>query len=634
MYHNKEILVNSSNQNPNDFQVKLPYNIDIHPNTEVAITKGKFELSDRNVIDDSNNAIVLMIGNGVNTVEGVGAGSEANNLLNPQLIKLKKGSWKTFAEATFTAGDAAGVGFGDKNILTNLVDSLNEQNIFYMWQFAGDWNTNSTPRIFSYIPPHFSGGPAIHNAGFGGSPTIVQTAINPGVAPSFATVSTGIAPDESIVITRENIMWPYHYAVKNNAADNPQKWYEVTLKANPGGQLFCLNGGMCFEHQYTYRNNNSYGYNPAQDFLRIPMFEGRPDFGNTNEILPTAPLSWRVDFGTLNIIFDVRKINRDGSVGDIITSIDSGTTFDGSVDRVIELRPIFAIAANATTFIVEFYVGGVLAGSHDFTGQREYFNAPMRFFFTNDSQMDMEIISVGKLLTTFNDAGNSIGTADQGQAGAAFSNSVVSIYNEELPIGTQVEMGPAGSMVMTIVTEFNNFLKQCNAKQTLIGPDPDNNADGCYVVVGTSTANAGAIGIRVNGTDAGRQIEFHINLENLPIENCSSFGVKGMSSRRIFSHYDVVKDDETFGSLSPHNLTYHKLQNKQVFMLDHLKVRVTDTNGAICNQLVGSLTFNLHLKSNEHAMLQAMTGAINNMAQKLETIEEFEEVDEMARNVF
>ncbi len=646
MYHNCEILVNSGNQNPNDFQVKLPKNMDIHPNTEVAITQGKYRLGQGTTIDSTNDTFILGYGSyGLNDLipEASGVGVEWLNFLLPQVIKLKHGKWDTHLTAGDHSGQDDSAMFGDLNMQTNLVDSLNEQSKYFMWAWAGKAPTNSAPGLYSYIPVHESREVVMFNANINTvSPVITYTA--PAGAAGFTNVINNTGTNSACVaLTTSFVPYPYSYNVKTASLANPQVWYKCTLN-NDNQAVNRIFGGLIADHQYTYRTNEP--YNEQKDFLKISRDGlGDLDIEDTGDYENGAVFGWELDAG-LNICFFRREINEDGSIGNYAEYHISNQVADlglAGAARAIEFRPVMEVATNTiSNFTIEARIDGAQAqtvGGDDIiftlTNDSRYSAFKYRGFVCNDSANNAQLTMCCQEHFEKNKAQNSIGTANQGQAGAQLVNAVAQIYPRYLEVGQRIMWfhkhligQSAGSLSESYASKY---LRKTNASDILIGPDPANNDDGFYRILGDLTV-ADPVTIRIN-TGNNNPIDFHVEILNLPIQNKSAYQSSGRTSNRVLSVYRNVASNN-FGIIDPTNIIYHKLENKQVFMLDHLRIRVSNDDGAIFQELVGNLTLNVHIKTNAHAMLQAITGAIRNRSQNVETVNVYEDVSKASQRVF
>jgi hypothetical protein len=652
MYHNCEILVNSGNQNPNDFQVKLPKNMDIHPNTEVAITQGKFRVGQGTTIDSSNDTFILGWGSfGLNDVTAVAADKETLNFMYPEVIKFQHGKWDMFASVNDESGNNLQEMSNDKNIQNNLVDSINNQTRYFCWAWGGRWQTTSGPAIWSYVPTHESKGPNMINGNISGtqSPSIAITA--PGPAAGYTTVKNNVGVNQACcAITTTNLPYPYSFDIKGAVATNPQMWYSLNLKgdANVVRRIF---GGICTETQFTYRTKEN--YSEEKDFLSISRDGfGDLDISDTNDYNNNAIFGWECKRNTGALSYFRREVNDDGTAGEIAQSFVTTDVYTGANERTIEFRPIIALNAHITEFKIHVFIdlhggGGLVQATDgagnpvifDLTNLPEYSKYRYRGFVLNDSDNDINLTACPQEYFVKNSSTTTLGPANDGGSGGRLGNIVAQIYPRFIEAGQIIEWsdnGGGNKGFGTLTTEYSSILRKANSASILLGPDPANNDDGFYRIQGTSSNTvgppAGWVGIRVNSTD-NTPIDFHIELLNLPLQNKSAYSTHGRTTFRVLSEYGNVAENN-FGIIEPQNLIYHKLHNKQVFMLDHLRVRVTDVDGTLFEEFVGTLTLNIHLKTNPHSMLQALTGAIMNRSQKDETVNDYEEIEKASRNVF
>tara|TARA_R110000822_G_scaffold226852_1_gene359481 strand:- start:357 stop:569 length:213 start_codon:yes stop_codon:yes gene_type:complete len=69
-------------------------------------------------------------------------------------------------------------------------------------------------------------------------------------------------------------------------------------------------------------------------------------------------------------------------------------------------------------------------------------------------------------------------------------------------------------------------------------------------------------------------------------------------------------------------------------MLDHLRIRFTDNENRTYESLINTTILNLHIRTNAHSMIQALTGAITNSANKKETVDNTERIQRASEFVF
>ena len=616
---NREIVCLSTGQNPNHFQVKFPKNIAIHPETEIGLVSGRVQHNYTATFDATNSRFTLLFG-GMGMEQGATAGNNSLDWLSPQYIFLKDGPWNLRGHTNDTAGDSGTIGFGNRSILTNMVDSLNDQNIYFTWQWGGKYTSASAMSIYPYCAAHRSGvcsweHPIINTSGAG--ITIVNNAH--GVASGYNTFDANAAAGGYTAIGSVPTTLAYSTQIlPAGVANNPRLWAEYVLKPRAGLVNNKMFGGLVLDHQETYKSRES--YNAEQDWIHYPLnSEGDPDLLNGAGLYqPNMFIYWEIREGT-KVFFIRRNINDDGTVGQIIDETDSGATYDGSAPRVISFVPEIGTVGTATVSTVACKIGAATAITYTL-GKKEH-KYLLRHGLCNDSNGQIEFRGIDKSCFTFNGAGTGLGNVDRPSTGANLGTINICIATDTVNNGEVMVLAPD----TTCNYEFYKFT-QLNNCQVL----RDENYP--YYFINGSTADAGAQkAIRIN--DAGIEVpDFHINIENLPVDNILSTNIRGETVPRIFSQYQDSNSDSEV--LHPNNIIYHKLHNKQVMMVDGLMIRITDSENRTFDELQNTTMLNLHLRSNPHYMFQKFIKTINNRAQKLETQEKTEEVQELANNVF
>jgi len=615
--YNKEFVVSSQGQNPNQFQVKLPHNCVITPNTEIALTKGRFHLVDRKTIDNTNNTFVLLWGQyNMDITSTVGGGTEESKYLPPEVIQLKPGTWDLKDTGNFTAGLSTGLGFGNPNILNNLVDSLNEQSRYFCWQWGGEYTTNDEIAIFPYWANHSSGACDWINASFSEeSIALTVTAAVPATSPETITISD-VGDGASLAVTNSRAPFPYTMeALPNGNVVNPRELHKFTLPVTALPNVQKIFGGFITEQQITYRQNES--YNSSKDWIGLD-----PDnLTDLNNAINNCIFGWEVrDDGLIG--FFRREILEDGKPGDKIEEFITATVYDGSVEQRIGLRMIMSLNANVSEIKLGCSINGVSAGN--FTLDAEVFKYSWRHAVCNASDVDLEFIGICESAFIKNRSDQTLGPIPQPTAAPGKENNIrVALVFAPMPVDSQIVIFPD----VRVNQEFSSLTKQTNAL-TFLQP----NALRVYNYINTVTADAGNpdnINLNLNDVD---HPDFHVCIENLPIENALCNGSFGQAQKRIYSQYNESGDlSET---IEPFNLYYHKLAHKQPFVLDTFKIRITDNENRTSSEFAGTTILNIHIRSNPHRTYQSLIGTINDLAQRLDTIDNTEQIQQISNAVF
>jgi len=616
---NRSILVSSINQNPNSFQVKLPENITVQPNSEIGLVRGTVQQNYIHNFDSTNSRFSLLIGQ-YNMSNKATVGTSAVEFLPPQSMTLKPGSWNLKAVTGDTAGDSTRPGFGGRNILTNLVDTFNEQNRYYFWQFGGKWTSDSAIAIFPYICDHHPKGCTWSNAILdteGAGLTITTTA--PGAAKGFNTIQTNGAGGYLAVTDTTPLCYSYN-ALPAGVASKPQLWGEYTLP-NTGGAVNPVKvfGGLIMTQQEDYKKNQP--YLAEKDWLGIPIDnQGSPELLDSTKYVNKMIFSWELRAGG-QIWFVRREINDEGEAGNIIDETNSAVTYVGTTQRLVDFLPqLRSNGAGNTVNELLGRVDGVTIVTYNLTATEHQYD--WKHAICQDSDFDINFTGVDKSTYIFNKYTDTLGNMDKPlifPAGIGNINCALSfepMNREEIMV-----MGPD----TTVNSEYQLFSQPNNAKILA------DNAINYYYINGNTSDFAAPTGLNLNtsGVDGA---SFHICIDNLPINNFNCNGVSGLVTQRIYSHYD---DDNSIREvLEPDNIIYHKLHNKQPFMLDHLRIRVTDNDNRTFEALMNTTLLNLHIRENPHRVYQDIDKMVRSLAQVMENKDTTEQNFILANNVF
>lgn len=607
----RDILLNSQGQNPNFFNIKLPENLAIHPNSEVAITQGRVHQSLGIVIDKTNDTFVLMYGmyNLPNTGQ-----SNPLMFLKPEKFKLKSGKWNLISSNQFSAGNStdAFFGFGDQNILTNIVDTINQNTQYYIWQWGGKYTSSLEYEIFPFICYHTSGAVTWKPALLRGTSEQAQQMglvfnAETAAAPSSTSITEPNNTRNSLIVSTETVPLPYSYDMKAATANNPQSYVTLKIPA-AAGAIRKLFGGLCTKQQEDYKINQD--YNPEKDWVRAPIVDGEPVL-----IDPLAfdnQLIFSYEVSSAGVITFIRRfVNPDGSAGAVADSTVSTVAFNFATETTIEIKPQIMVDASETIIRV-LGIATVSGGATQtivmghLTPAETCFEYKHAMCYLGDQTLNF--VGIDKSRFAFNRSDLTLGTIEKASyAGAPSLGSINGALVTKPIIENEI-------MVITPDTtcniEFAEFTRDCNAEfMTQI----DKNY---YFLDGGALTSLAALEIN-NKAGLPDTPEFHINIENLPLANMSGNSQFGNIVKRVYSHYSEY--NEIAEVINPHNIRYHKLHNKGVQNLDVIRVRFTDSEGRTYEGLNNTTLLNLHIRTNPHRMFQNLIGTASGQEQKLDT---------------
>ena len=617
--YNKEFVISSDGQNPNHFQVKLPHNCIIYPQTEIALTKGRYHTIEKRTIDSTNDTFILLWGQyNMTLASNPGPGEEESRYLPPEKIKLKHGVWNLKSINNYTAGRSDGLGFGEPNILTNLVDSMNEQTRYFCWQWGGLYTSNDTIGIFPYWCPHQTGACDWVDASFSDTDVVITiNAANPGVSPSSTTISDSGAGG-SLAVTDTRAPFPYSkLALPSGNPNNPRRFHEMILPVQLGANIERIFGGLILEDQLLYRFEGP--YESDRDWIGLnPNDLELIDESSLNQCI----ISWEV-LEDGRIAFYLREILDGGKPGAVIDSHIDPITYDGTVLRDIDLELGMDVNANISRSFIECYIGGVLKKT--FYLDSSYFQYNWRHALCNASNIDIDFIGLSEAGFSKNDSGNTLGVVTKPAAAANdINNFRVAMVFGKMQVGDEIVLAPD----VEVNSEFSQLTQLANTSTFVF-----DNTSRLYNYINTTAARAAAPdAVNINFNDVDHP-DFHICIENLPIENALCNGRFGQAQKRIYSQYSE-SGGQISETIEPYNLYYHKLTHKQPYVIDTFKIRVTDNNNRTSEEFTGTTILNVHIRSNPFRLFQSMVGAVRGLAQKLETVNDTEEIQQNADAIF
>tara|TARA_R110001606_G_scaffold2485_1_gene10870 strand:- start:1016 stop:3010 length:1995 start_codon:yes stop_codon:yes gene_type:complete len=659
----REFLCSNGDLNPNQFSVKLGQDVVIHPNSEIGISKLKFNNDSSRVIDSSNDTFVVLWGQAGMTSDAQVATSSFD-FLPPQKYHLKHGRWRMTIPPVAGGFEAGGPlngavpreGYGDPNIMTNLIDTLNENNLYDWWGFAGEYTTNNDFSIWAYLRGHTRGALGLTNAMLSGPSIVTDVAPGPGSVGhnDVTNTATGWA-----VVGTNNMAMPYSTSViaDDGAGNQPPALIHINFDPIPANTVVLRAfGGLILDKQEFYKS--SQGYNQDIDWCG-----GLGDNGeilNYEDIVNQIPISWEVEVGTGRILFKRREILNNGLVGEVVEVIDSGIIYDATIpgntvirfDSIIENKATLGGAAdNITRMRIDLRVNPAFPAPSP--------NPPVGTFIIDSSYFFGEKYRIATVWQTENRTNPALpviggnGYLVVGVDSARFSDdqglTLGPISKRDATAGPPIV--PAltmGNMNLTLVTspidsgsylpivpntttnyEFQRLTGDCN--MTFL----ENLHSHFYFMNGdvVEAANPMVINSYIYNGSMG----LALNVDNLPISTDLCKPGRGISQKRIYtlmaySTADVAGERERIAE--PYNINWKMLHNKSPIVINHLDFRWTDLDGRNVNALEGRCDIILKIRTNPHRMFQQIyLGAVRNKRQVLETYDTTEQNFKLSQSV-
>ena len=582
------ILIQNANSNPNEFNSKLGSSLNIPPNSEICVNKIKIQ-KDRNItIDSTNNRFLGYFGNplGMPAINATNAGYSEFPYLPPQHFYIKSGTHNLIGNT----GASPSVQYDSSddnrsnNLCSILVDTLNEQNIYKMWGFAGKYTDSITFGLTPYLRNHtISGIDWIKNNLFQKNLNIDIQAKQVGVSPQM-----NLIVDDTLsggMVSSNGIPFPYSYNIKAETLDSPVGFHDVILPTYAAGHQPKAFGGIIMEQQHTYRQTGPYDVN--KDWITDNYFE--------NQI----PISWEIDPGTGEILFKIHFIE-DGETSLLVEVIESGVIYDGTTEIIISIRPKLSSldALGAQTTLTrqrfEFWAGppGVnfdLCGIYDL--DESYFNYQWKhaiYLKSNPAEL-LTIKFYGFDNNSFiNDIAQTLGTVDDTNA---MGNISFNIATEMIPIDTFLNQGPR------IKTNYDFFKETQFLNAHFMSPI---NAH-IYNMGGDLTIDL-MREIDIDNTILEKVLI--LNIDNLPIKNYYCDNKRGYIQKRIYTLMSMTNIDETIVEI-PTNLNWIKLNNKSTITLNNLNIRWSNIDGSPTKSVNGTCIIELILKENTSIRFRA-----------------------------
>tara|TARA_R110002074_G_scaffold92380_3_gene201677 strand:+ start:2227 stop:4074 length:1848 start_codon:yes stop_codon:yes gene_type:complete len=589
------ILIQNGKTNPNEFNVKLGSSLNIPPNSEICVNKIKIQ-KDRNItIDSTNNHFLGYFGNPLDmpVINANTAGYSEFPYLPPQHFYIKSGTHNLVGNiglspvVQYDSSDDN----RSNNLCSILVDTLNEQNIYKMWGFAGKYINNIDFGLTPYLRNHtISNIDWVKNNLFQKNLNITIQPKNVGVTPAMNLLS-----DEALsggVVSANGIPFPYSYNVKPNGnLDDPQAFHDIILPTYTVGNAPRTFGGIILEQQHTYRENEPYNIN--KDWI------GDDDSAQfIDEILNQIPITWEIEPSTNEVIFKIHFID-DSETSLVSDIIETGIIYDGTVEIYISIVPKLTslnnlgVQSTLTRQRIEFWAGPaagfVLQGFHDL--DESYFNYQWKhaIFLKSKPAEILTIKFFGVDNSLFiNDIAQSLGSIDDTNN---IGNISFNIATEMIPQDTFLNQGPR------VKTNYE-FFKETQFLNAHFMSPTDNHI---YNMGGD--LNIGLL----------REIEIDqsllekvliLNIDNLPIKNYYCDNNRGYIQKRL---YTLMAEEDLNQNIIeiPMNLNWVKLNNKSTITLNNLNIRWSNIDGSPTYSINGTCIIELILKENTSIRFRA-----------------------------
>ncbi len=612
------IVANSQGSNPAEFTVKLPQTLSIQPDSEIAVVKARINTRQLINIDDTNDTFILQWG-----IQDGTAIAYPNPLrsLKPEIIKLTHGAWREVVKnpaAKCSGGLQAPPRLvnNTRNLLTNLIGALNSQSIHKLWGWAGVWNTASQCEIYPYLKNFFNN-PIEFTSWIGneGSPVFTDVPPVAGVSPQITDIENNAANNGGYgSVSVHNFPFPFDNRIITAAAD-----FETNLAVwnldNAGGALPAdskIFGGFIFEEQETYKNSlGQYDRNKDWIVAERSVLSSNPLEINVNgaEVFPQMPIYWFVDSeGNLKVREMAILENGMPSTTDIVQEIDLGGVYDGTAVKEIKATAQMKQPIANTAMVLRWSLDGV-------------FIAEM-VIHSNIVSRKMRVANWWKVKN-----GNAI----------QFSGVDNNCFEEEAPLntrGTASRIDPTGANVnlgnwhpTLILTPFStreevvlNSANYWRASSNLLALSQKCNciagldSNISYIAINGIIAELGA-GNNITWNDSLDDQVVLICIDNLPLNNFSATKFNGNltnSLHMILAPNNATIDDE------PNARVYTPLINKQPYPINNLRIRLTDVQGRTIQGIVGTTTFEFHLRTNPAGLMRQLITTVKSQSQKLE----------------
>jgi len=589
------ILIQNGKTNPNEFNVKLGSSLNIPPNSEICVNKLKIQ-KDRNItVDSTNNHFLGYFGNplGMPAINATNAGASSFPYLPPQHFYIKSGTHNLLGNV----GGSPTVQYDSSddnrsnNLCSILVDTLNEQNIYKMWGFAGKYIDNVDFGLTPYLRDHNPG--ALDWVKSNSCDQMLNITIQvavPGTSPSMNLISDGYPLIYANgIVSKNNIPLPY----SSNVISETSPYHSINLPIYDIGRgVNRLFGGMIMEEQQDYRNNSPYDIN--KDWFGS---DDTPNFDQKN-ISNQIPISWEI--GEDNQIFFYQFIIEDGESVVVKDYFATGIYWDGIDELFISLIPNLSSLndvgnqTDITTQRIECWAGTsvTFAKLHTFNLDESYFNYRWKsaiYLSSENLNYPITIKYAGIDNSSFiNDIAESLGTVDDTNA---IGNISFNIATEMIPQDTFLNQGPR------IKTNYEFFKETQFLNAHFMSP-----IDSHIYHMG------GDLNIELL-----REIEIDesllekvliLNIDNLPIKNYYCDNNRGYIQKRL---YTLIAEEDLQQNIIeiPTNLNWVKLNNKSTITLNNLNIRWSNIDGSPTSSINGTCIIELILKENTSIRFRA-----------------------------
>jgi len=589
------ILIQNGKTNPNEFNVKLGSSLNIPPNSEICVNKIKIQ-KDRNItIDSTNNHFLGYFGNplGMPAINANNAGLSEFPYLPPQHFYIKSGTHNLLGN--IGSGPVVQYDSSDDNRSNNLcsilVDTLNEQNIYKMWGFAGKYIDNVDFGLTPYLRDHVPG--ALDWVKSNSSDQMLNITIQvavPGTSPSMNLITDGTPMLHGGGIVSKNII-PFPYS--SNIISPHSEYHTVTLPTYTAGNgVNRLFGGMIMQEQQDYRNNSPYDIN--KDWFGT---DNTPNFDQKN-ITNQIPISWEIDEG--NQIIFYQNLVEDGETVLVTNIRASGVFWDGTEELIVALIPNLSSLNDAgnqtdiTTQRIECWAGTatnfVYHGS--FNLDESYFNYQWKsaIYLSSENQANSMTIKFAGIDNNFfiNDIARSLGSIDDTNA---IGNISFNIATEMIPQDTFLNQGPR------IKTNYEFFKETQFLNAHFMSPIDSH----IYNMGGDLNIEL----LREIDIDKSLLEKVLIlNIDNLPIKNYYCDNNRGYIQKRL---YTLMAEEDLQQNIIeiPMNLNWVKLNNKSTITLNNLNIRWSNIDGSPTSSINGTCIIELILKENTSIRFRA-----------------------------
>jgi hypothetical protein len=637
----QSFLINNKNRNPNEYISKFGKSIEIPAGSEICVSKCRLQNVIYKNINSSNDTFVLLWGQyDLDNNKEVGVKS-ACSFLPPEKFELKHGEYLLIdADVRSIVDDKLSQ---KKNIIANLVTTLNNESRYFMWGWAGQYNAGK-----AYLTPYLK----YHNVASLKWDYGILNANNSFFSETIVP-ETGTHPEYSQIVddggsifyvSDDNVPFPYSVATRLvDLTENPRTVLTIELQPYTSATDSVIRGfgGFIMEEQEFYKNDEA--YDDSKDWVGLdPLVFDPTDVDYVKNIENFIPISWEIGDGN-EIIFTQYRIENGETTTDVIKRTETGVIYDGANEIKISFIPYIANSKydnaliNECTARIDCWAGVPGAGfvyKESFYLDTEYFKYNWRnamVWSTLDitdpavplrGAIPIETYGVEKAMFV-DDITRTLGSIDSPNAptvdnNTIFGNISATMFFDGLKQYTVLGISPN----TTINYNFQQALIDCNVKYLEPAINNIYNFD-------TLTNADDMLEININ-SEIGA-ISLSLNIDNLPIDNYICGPDNGKTQKRI---YTIIKKstDELISNVidivdEPRNLLWTKLTNKSSIVINNFQLRWSNLDGSACNSLDGSCDVEILIRSNRQIKHKASAYTNDN-------IDRTEENFKMAQNVF